>query len=290
MSPEAAAAAHTALAGTAGCIVFSHANGFPASTYRVIFDLWRQAGWQVLAVEKYGHDPRFPVSSNWPRLRDELLAFVDQHKPAQPQPQPLVLVLVGHSMGGYVSLLAASKRPGMASAVVLLDAPLVTGWRAHSLHALKLSGLMQRGGPGPVSARRRQQWESVAAAQTHFASKRAFAVWDPRVLADYAQHGTAPDPAQGPQAVRLAFERDVETRIYNTLPHHLGSLLRRHPPGCPVSYVGGTRSPEGRQAGLARTRALVQERLRWIEGSHLFPMEQPEATAAAVLGLLAAQG
>ena len=30
-------------------IVFSHANGFPAGTYRVLFDVWRDAGWQVAA-------------------------------------------------------------------------------------------------------------------------------------------------------------------------------------------------------------------------------------------------
>jgi hypothetical protein len=66
--------------------------------------------------------------------------------------------------------------------------------------------------------------------------------------------------------VRLAFRREVETRIYNTLPHHLGALLHRHPPRCPVAFIGGTQSAD--------------------EGSHLFPMERPDETAAVVLGLL----
>ena len=265
----------------AGCIVFGHANGFPAATYRVLFEAWQGAGWQVLAPPLLGHDPRFAVSNNWPRLRDEMLDFIDRHAPGQ---RP---VLVGHSMGGYVSLLAACKRPRLAQGVVLLDAPIFAGWRAHAVHALKLSGLMKRGGPGRVSARRRQHWASGDEARAHFAAKRSFAVWDPRVLADYIAGGMVPDPEQGALAVRLAFDRAVETRIYNTLPHHLAALLRRHPPGCPVSYVGGTRSPEGRQAGLAATRALVGERLSWVEGSHLFPMERPAEAAAAVLRCLA---
>jgi surfactin synthase thioesterase subunit len=75
----------------------------------------------------------------------------------------------------------------------------------------------------------------------------------------------------------------VETRIYNTLPHHVDAVLRRHPLQCPASYIGGTQSTEGRRAGLAGTRALVHERIQWVEGSHLFTMEQPEATAQAVL-------
>ena len=90
----------------------------------------------------------------------------------------------------------------------------------------------------------------------------------------------------GGQAVRLAFRREVETRFYNTLPHNLSATLARHPPGCPIAYVAGTRSAEGRTVGLAATRALAHGRIRWLEGSHLVPMEQPEATAAAVLALL----
>ena len=27
-------------------IVFSHANGFPEGTYRVLFEAWRAAGWK----------------------------------------------------------------------------------------------------------------------------------------------------------------------------------------------------------------------------------------------------
>ena len=80
--------------------------------------------------------------------------------------------------------------------------------------------------------------------------------------------------------------REIETRLYNTLPHHLGALLRVHPPRCPVSFIGGTQSLELRQVGLAATRRLVHERLVWIEGSHLYPMERPREAAAAVLKLL----
>lgn len=261
-------------------IVFSHANGFPAGTYRLLFEAWREAGYRVLALERFGHDPARAVTNNWPHLRDELLAFVAAEAPGQS------LHLVGHSMGGYISLLAACRKPGLAQTVTLVDSPVVGGWRAHTLHMAKLSGLMQRMGPAHVSIKRRQHWPSRTAALQHFQSKRAFALWDPRVLQDYITAGLEDDETNAPGAVRLAFHRDIETRVYNTLPHHLPSLMQRHPPRCPISYLGGTRSTEGRQAGLAATRRVVGERLAWLEGSHLFPMEQPESTAAAVLQLI----
>ena len=264
-------------------IAFSHANGFPASTYRQHFEIWRAAGYRVISVERYGHDPAYPVTSNWPRLRDQLLDLIRRESPGQP------VHLVGHSLGGYLSLLAACKKHDAARSVVLIDSPVLTGWKAHSVQVMKLGRLIHRVSPGRVSARRRWQWPDAQAAFEHFASKSNFARWDPSVLRDYIAAGTEPDPeGDSAQAVRLAFHRDVETRIYNSLAHNLGRVLQRHPPRCPVTYLAGTRSHEGRQVGLAATKKLAQDRLVWIEGSHLFPMERPQETAQAVLAALKA--
>jgi pimeloyl-ACP methyl ester carboxylesterase len=261
---------------SAGTLVFSHANGFPAGTYRLLFEAWRQAGWRVEAIEKIGHDPRYPVTSNWPRLRDQLIDFITERQAGPAW-------LVGHSLGGLLSLLAASRRPDLARGVLLLDSPVITGWQAHTLRALKLSGLAARLGPGKVSRARRHEWPSAQAAHQHFAAKTIFSRWDARVLHDYIHAGTC----AGPAGAHLAFERDIETRIYNTLPHHLGGVLRRHPPQCPEHFIGGTASVEMRQAGLEGTRRITHGRMQWLEGSHLFPFEQPDQTAAAVLGILA---
>lgn len=260
-------------------LVFSHANGFPAGTYGVLFDAWRRAGWRVLAHEKFGHDPAYKVTSNWPHLRDELLDFI--HREAGETP----VVLAGHSMGGYLSLLAASRAPQRVRAVVLLDAPIVAGWRSHGFRMLKATGLIHRGGPGKVSARRREHWPSREAVREHFQGKRAFALWDPRCLADYLRHGFEKAPGGG---VQLAFRREVETRLYDTLPHHIESLLRRHPLRGPVAYVAGSRSAENRQLGIGLVRRLAGPRWRTIDGTHLFPMERPDETAQTVLDLLAA--
>jgi len=272
MAPRSARAHRT--------LVFCHANSFPGGTYGALFEAWRRAGWRVHAPGKLGHDPAFPVTNGWRHLRDEFIAFIEREAGATPQ-QPVALV--GHSMGGYLCLLAASRKPALVSGIVLLDAPIVSGWRAPAFGLLKMSGLIARGGPGKASARRRQHWPSMAAVREHFEGKALFARWDRRVLDDYLQHGFEPD---GEGGVRLAFHRDVETRIYNTLPHHVPALLKRHPVRSPVGFVAGRRSAENRQLGLAYVRRLAGPRWKWIEGSHLFPMERPDETAAAVLALL----
>jgi pimeloyl-ACP methyl ester carboxylesterase len=264
-----------------GTLVFSHANGFPASVYLTLFDVWREAGWRVLAVEKFGHDSRYPVRSNWSPTRDELLAFIQHEAPGQR------VHLVGHSLGGILSFMAACKKPQVAAGVVLLDSPLIGGWRAHGLQVFKATGLVKRVSPGKVSLRRRWHWPDKDALREHFQKKPVFARWAPEVLTDYLTHGFEPDPHTG--GLRLAFQRDVETRFYNTLPHHLEQIARRHPPRCPVSFIGGTRSSEMRQAGMELTRRLAKGRITMVEGSHLFPMERPVVTAMKVLDMLANQ-
>jgi surfactin synthase thioesterase subunit len=71
------------------------------------------------------------------------------------------------------------------------------------------------------------------------------------------------------------------------VPYHFGALLQRHPPQCPVAFIGGTQSAEVRQVGMAATRAVTRGRIDWLEGSHLYPMEQPQLAAKAVLRALA---
>ncbi len=117
---------------------------------------------------------------------------------------------------------------------------------------------------------------------THFSHKKAFAKWDPQVLQDYIAHGTH-DEGTGLEKKRvLSFDRDVETAIYNTLPDNLDSLLKRHPLKCPVAFIGGSHSAEMKQVGMAMTEKITRGRLSILDGSHLFPMEKPLVTAAAM--------
>lgn len=266
-------------------LVFSHANSFPASTYRVLFTELRRRGYAVEAVEKYGHDPRYPVTDNWPQLVQQLVDFatplVERHgRPAW---------LVGHSLGGFLSVMAAARAPALARGVLLIDSPIVGGWRANALGLAKRTQLVGSVSPGRISRARRNQWPDAQAALEHFRHKKAFAAWDPQVLADYVAHGTHDEEHEGQTRRVLSFEREIETRIYNTLPDHLDRLLRRHPVRCPVAFLGGRQSAEMRQVGMAMTARLVGAdgkgdpgRVMMLDGSHLFPMERPLATAAAI--------
>jgi pimeloyl-ACP methyl ester carboxylesterase len=255
-------------------IVFSHANSFPASTYRLLFKSLRARGFAVKAVEQFGHDPRYPVTNNWPKVMQQLVDFTQ----AEVDKAGQAVWLVGHSLGGFLSLMVASSQPQLARGVVLVDSPILGGWRSTAVGVMKSTQMMGSLSPGAVSRQRRNTWPSVEAAFEHFRHKKAFAKWNNQVLRDYVTHGT--QEVNGKRVLR--FDRAVETLFYNTVPDNLEQLLARQPVKCPVAFVGGLASQENKQVGMAATERITRRRITMLDGSHLFPMEKPLATAAAI--------
>jgi pimeloyl-ACP methyl ester carboxylesterase len=265
-------------------IHFSHANGFPASVYRTIFaELEDQ--YEVRAIETIGHDPRFAITRDWPHLVDELLASIDAA--ARPGETAPPVWLVGHSLGGYLSLLASLRRPHRVRGVIMLDSPVIGGWRSNVLRISQWTGFDERLSPAAATKARRTRWASRDEAWRHFHSKPAFARWDERMLADYIDHGTVRVDVAGTR--ELVFDRGTEYRIYRTIPHTIGARVQ-HGASVPVGFLAGTASREMRHVGVDATRRLVGDHLEWVEGSHLFPMERPIETARAVQRMLARLG
>ncbi len=255
-------------------IIFSHGNSFPAATYGALFKNLRARGFVVKAVDKFGHDPTYPVTDNWPHLVQQLADFAEREGVKAGEPA----FLVGHSLGGFLSLMCAALHPELARGVLLLDSPLLGGWKAKALNAMKLTPLVGSLSPGAVSRKRRHTWPTKDAVLEHLRHKKAFARFDPQVLHDYVTHCT--HDVDGQRV--LTFDRDVETAIYNTLPDNLDQLLRRHPLKCPVAFIGGRQSVEMKRVGIAMTEQVTHGRTMMLDGSHLFPMEKPVATGAAI--------
>ena len=66
-------------------VIFSHANSFPASTYGIMFKSLRARGYAVRAPEMLAHDPRYPVTSNWPHLVQQVADFASAETTRAPR-------------------------------------------------------------------------------------------------------------------------------------------------------------------------------------------------------------
>ena len=256
-------------------LIFAHANSFPAGTYDYLFAQLRARGFAVHALPPFGRDPASPVTANWPHLVQQLKDFAQPLVAQWGQPA----YFVGHSLGGFVSLMTAAQTPELARGVLLLDSPLLGGWRATSVQAAKRSRLVNIFSPGKVSRKRRTRWGSAQEALEHFQRKPSFARWHPQILQVYIRHGLHQD-AQG--QLTLCLTREEETAISTSLPPTLSPLLRRHPLRCQVAFIGGRQSREMRQVGMEMTQRVTRGRIMVLDGSHLFPMEHPITTAAAI--------
>ncbi len=252
---------------------FSHGNSYPAGSYGQLLRLL-EADFDVRAVDMYGHDPEYPVTDGWAKLVEQLIVRVEAY--GEP------VILLGHSLGGMLSLMAAKQRPDLVRCVVMLDSPVVAGWRAALWRMAKLQGWGHRVSPGRFSEKRRNVWPTREAAHAHFIAKPMFAAFAPGVLDDYLEHGLEAHE----EGVQLRFSREVETEIYNGLPHHMGALTKGSFP-VPVGFIGGTDSAELRQAGMDATRRLVGPNFTSIAGTHLFPMESPALTAQLTREMIA---
>jgi pimeloyl-ACP methyl ester carboxylesterase len=263
-------------------LAFAHANSFPSASYRGLLSALGEHH-NVVAYPMFGHNPQYPVSDGWPNLVLEYEAFLRaQCEAGQPEPR----WLIGHSMGGYLSLMLAQISPGLVSGVILLDAPIVGGFKARLVQMGKATGLAWKLSPARFSIGRREEFESAHQAFNHFRGKKVFAHFSDDALRDYVDAGLTPTK----EDMTLAFNRRIESRIYVSLPHHLPQVLRKirgKRPDFKIAFVAGDQSEEMRLVGVKAQQAYMPRHLiHTLRGTHLFPLEHPLETAAAIDRLL----
>jgi len=250
-------------------IHFAHANGFPSGTYTKMLSLL-QRQYEVVAIEKLGHDPRYPVDENWQSLVKELADHVES---IADEP----VVGVGHSLGGILTFMAGYRKPQLFSKIIILDPPLVYGPLALPVFLAKKLRLMDRAKLVSQTKTRRARWSSREEAEAYFGRIPLFRRFDPDCLEDYVKYGTTADE----EGVRLNFDVSTEARIFRTVPDNLTCLRRRL--GVPGALIVGEHSstPGGGLRPFARRHGLYLERFK--DGSHLFPLEYPERSALKIM-------
>ncbi len=250
---------------------FSHANGFPAASYRKFFS-FLEPDFRVGNINCIGHDPAYPVTDGWPHLVAQLLDHITGHYRSP-------VVGVGHSLGGYLTFMAAVQRPELFKCIILLDAPIIGYFKGTAFGMLKRLGLVDRITPAHATRERRRDWSDTEDMIAHFRRKKLFRHFDPECLSDYAALGSVHEGGR----VRLLFDPEIEYRIYRSVPHDLVYYCSRLK--LPAGFIGGRHSDVLRRVGLAHTRRSF--RVKRIEGGHLFPFERPQAAAEAVCQLTA---
>jgi pimeloyl-ACP methyl ester carboxylesterase len=163
-------------------VLFLHANGFNAMTYRSILAPLAE-GLHILAIDQQGHGrspQRSPAEGrpDWLDLRDDLVALLDVLGDGPP------MVLSGHSMGGAVSVLAAAERPDRVRALALFDPVIVPPEARARAREEGHDNLLAAG-----AERRRAQFPDREAAFKSYHGRGAFRTWPDQAIRDYVEDG-----------------------------------------------------------------------------------------------------
>jgi pimeloyl-ACP methyl ester carboxylesterase len=252
---------------------FSHANGFPAPAYRSMLG-FLEASFRVSTIAALGMDERHPPSEGWPHLARQVIEHVQKAAHAQP------VIGVGHSLGGYLTFMAAVARPDLFRAIILLDAPIIGAIKGRLLGATKAFGIVDRVTPAGATRERRSEWSSLAEAEKHFRGKPLFRHFAPEALRDYVRFGLVDHGKK----LRLLIDPAIEYQIYRTVPHDLHRGLAKLK--VPAGFIGGADSEVVRRVGLSTMRSAGFAFKR-VKGGHLFPLEHPRIAAEAIVEMTA---
>ena len=248
-------------------IVFLHANGFPPGTYTSFLSAINSLG-RISTLE---HRPLWtkdaPMFLDWRVYADDAIKTLEREAKRP-------VWLVGHSMGGAISLLIARKAPHLVKGVVGLDPVTISSrFLAFSRLAFRLwpdKPKMIRGALG-----RPHQFDSHEAAFEFYRTKRAFSGIADKELMDYVLAAHAPSE----RGVDLRYSGAWEACVYRSPPNLWKSFARIQKP---IHILGGAHSYVITASVAKRLKQIPNLNFQSVDAGHLMPLEKPQETAAFV--------
>jgi len=260
-------------------VVFVHANGFNAMTYRgVLAPLGQHL--HVVAIDQQGHG-RSPqrVSSasrtDWLLFRDDLIAVMEQLAGGP-------LLLAGHSMGGTASVMAAASRPERVKGLALFD-PVIM---AEDMSRRIAAGEAPAFSDSPLAlgaAKRRAVFASREEAFSRYRGRGAFTTWPDEALNDYLRDGFR-DRSDG--QVELSCAPDWEAANFSAHAHDPWTPLHaiRAPVAILRAEIGSTCSASSAAPFLADNPDFQVETIPGT--THFLPIERPDLVREAILRMV----
>lgn len=253
-------------------VLFLHANGFNAMTYRQIFEPLG-TGLRILAIDQRGHG-RSTLETrieghHWLRYADDLLALLEALR------EPMPRVLAGHSMGGAAILLASPRLPsGPQPGIVLFDPVLRTVDDAPDAAAMAESVLV-RG-----ATRRNALFTSRQAALDSYRGRGAFKTWPEAMIEDYLEDGLR-QQADGQYTLSCAPAWEAANFLTTYEHSPVPALETARAPVRILRAEHDSTCRLGPDSAAWQGHARVQ--LETVPGTtHFLPMERPELVRSAL--------
>lgn len=245
---------------------FYHATGFVPGVYSPLLSRLSQtcrlstlgcrATWPGAGVPPKGRD-------YWEGYADELIVFIEQECQAP-------VIGMGHSMGATCTVVAASKRPDLFKALVLIEPAMVSRPLARLIrHTPK--ALMSMKEPAKSTLKKADTWPSRDDFLAHCRQLRLYKRFGEEALQAMAQHGVV-ETAAG--QFELAYPKRWEADVYTQPPNVMDLLVGLDLPcvamrGKPSVFFSEALWQEWQR----RSRQTVFKQA--LDYGHLLPLEAP---------------
>ena len=259
-------------------LVFLHANGFNAMSYRSVL---QPLGVHAAALDMRGHGmSKLPADaaalSSWHIFRDDVCEFFERYVDRP-------VILAGHSFGAVSAILAAPILGGKVSGFVGFD-PVIVPQPFRALSATKAGRQMMKTRL-PIAAkagRRRADFSSQKQAFDNYKGRGVFKNMKDDVIQDYLTGGLIKTGG----GARLACAPLWEQAIFCAQNHNTMKAARHLPDQREIMFAGkNSPTPFSLQARmkarLGRDNVRSSSKL-----DHLFPLHAPALAARALENML----
>lgn len=262
-------------------LIFLHANGFCASTYRGLLKAVAiETGQTVVGLDLRGHGrTRLPANpdfqDSWNRHSRDIAEAVAILAPSG-------TVLAGHSMGGTSALLASSRVPNLAKGLCLFDPVLAPiGFYMYAKLPWVFENWRRHFPMARNAAKRRANFASRGDAIAAYTGRGAFKSWPAQTIADYCEDGFA-DLLDG--SVKLSCDPKFEAACFAGQRHNPHAALRSIK--WPTRLLKGEKGSTTRGLSMAKLARHGIDTQTIVGTSHFLPMERPDVCVAAMVDVI----
>lgn len=263
-------------------LVFAHANGFNALSYRQVLE---PLNVHVIAVDLRGHGMTslptdIPALDSFQIFGDDLATFIGRYVPGH-------LILAGHSFGAVSAILAAPQLTDKLDGYVGFD-PVSLPWSARvwARSEFRRELMKKRVSIAKNAGQRRRVFDDLEAAFNRYKGRGAFKTISDEILRDYLTGGLEPTGDK----MQLSCDPKWEQAVFCAQSHNLYRSAKYLPPNSTAHYAGKFAvSSNATRKKLGRT--IGQDNIVFNPNfSHMFPLQEPDYAVKALKACLAKSG
>ena len=258
-------------------LLLAHANGYPPGCYKQFINFLSP----YFSVQGYRHkalwsNAKPSPADTWHNFSEDLIETLEATQTAP-------VWMMGHSMGGAISVLAAAKRPELFEGLILIDPVFMNHLAVLAMYLTPRSKFATTRTVKKTLGRP-DVWDSRQQAFDFHRSKRPYHNFNDEALWDFINAGT--EQMKNGQ-YRLAYSKEWEAHVYQSVPWIWPKLSKINIPVLGLrgenTYVLSKKNWE--RWGRIQKQAILTQ----CPGGHLLPFEKPESTAQAVLDYMVEQ-